>query len=201
MSSFDLPATDDVVDPKKERPQTLVGMSFPTKVRAQEFLVVVTGMAAEQKVRLRDAVVVLSDADGKTTVQETIDPTPGRAALSGSMWAGLFGLLLGGPVGWVAGLAIGAGAGAVTAKIVDLGIPDEWVAWFRENVQPNTTTLALLLEDVNREAFITEAQRFAGAKLIYANLDEATMDRIRGAFGETVLSPPSHPESSLPSDV
>ena len=61
--------------------------------------------------------------------------------MSGALWTGLFGLLLGGPVGWIAGAAIGAGAGAVTAKVVDLGISDEWVAWFREAVQPGTATV------------------------------------------------------------
>jgi uncharacterized membrane protein len=48
----------------------------------------------------------------------------------------LFGLILGGPVGWLAGTAIGAGTGVVRAKMIDLGVPDEWVQWFRDAVQP-----------------------------------------------------------------
>ena len=38
-------------------------------------------------------------------------PSGGCAALTGAMWAGLFGLILGGPVGWIAGLVVGASAG------------------------------------------------------------------------------------------
>src|SRR5690349_15716457 len=100
-------------------PQTLVGVSFDTGFRAQELLVAAPGLAAAGKLKLNDAAIVAKDGEGHTVVRETVDPTPGRSAMSGAMWAGLFGLILGGPVGWVAGLAVGAGTGAVAAKLVD----------------------------------------------------------------------------------
>ena len=124
-------------------PQTLVGVSFDTAFRAQEFLIAVSGLAAAGKLKLKDAVTITKDDHGKTVVRETLDPSPGRSAFSGAMWTGLFGLILGGPVGWITGVVVGAGAGAATAKLVDLGIPDEWVSWFRAAVQPRTTTIAL----------------------------------------------------------
>ncbi|MGE0309463.1 MAG: DUF1269 domain-containing protein [Acidimicrobiia bacterium] len=169
-------------------PQTLVGVSFEDSFRAQEFLVAMSGLAAAGGLKLKDAVTVVKDDLGKTLVHESIDPTPGRAALTGSMWAGLFGLILGGPVGWVAGLAVGAGAGAVSAKVMDLGVPDEWVQWFRDAVQPRTATIAMLVEDLDRNALVREAARFTGAELVYANLDETTMSRLRDAFGEHIPS-------------
>jgi uncharacterized membrane protein len=163
-------------------PQTLVGISFPDIFRAQEFLTAATGLAAKGHLKLKDAVLVVKDDEGHTNVKETIDPEPGRTALSGALWAGLFGLVLGGPVGWAAGLAVGAGAGAVTAKVVDLGISDEWVGWFREAVQPGTATVALLAEDLDRNALVAEAERFTGAELVYANLDDHTLERITEAL-------------------
>ena len=168
----------------EERPQILVGVSFEDQFRAQEFLTAATHLAARGELVLRDAVIVTKDADGKTAVRETIDPQPGRTAVSGAMWAGLFGLILGGPVGWLAGTALGAGAGAVTARVVDLGISDEWVAWFREAVRPGTATVALLVSDLNQSALVEEAGRFTGAHLVYANLDPGTLDRISEALGE-----------------
>jgi uncharacterized membrane protein len=170
-------------------PQTLVGVSFENVFRAQEFLTAANGLAAAGRLKLKDAVTVVKNDEGRTMVQETIDPSVGRSAMSGAMWASLFGLLLGGPVGWLAGLAVGAGAGAVTAKVIDLGISDEWVAWFREAVKPGTATIALLVEDLDRNALVAEASRFSGAELVYANLDEHTLDRIRGALGDTDGSP------------
>jgi len=83
----------------------------------------------------------------------------------------------------------GTASGVVTAKVMDLGIPDDWVAWFREAAQPGTTILALLVSDLNREALLDELKRFEGAHLVYANLDAGTLDRIHGALGE----PPAPP--------
>jgi len=161
---------------------TLVGISFDDTFRAQEFLTAAHGLAAKHAFTLKDAVTVVKAADGRTAVHETIDPQPARTALSGAMWAGLFGLILGGPVGWAAGIAVGAGAGVVSAKLIDLGIPDEWVAWFKQAVQPGTTIVALLVEDLDADALVAEVARFPGAELVYANLDETTIDRVKDAL-------------------
>jgi uncharacterized membrane protein len=163
--------------------KVLVGITLSDAFRAQELLVAVNRLASQERLKLLDAVVVVKDADGHTHVRETIDPTPGRTAFSGAVWAGLFGLLLGGPVGWLAGTAVGAGAGAVTAKVIDLGIPDDWVEWFRAAVRPDTATLALLVGDLDVDALVTEARRFTGAELIYADLDDSAIERISEAFG------------------
>jgi uncharacterized membrane protein len=178
-----------------ERPQTLVGVSFDDTFRAQEFLSAATRLMARDELKLKDAVIVAKDANGHVTVRETTDPQPARTALSGAMWAGLFGLLLGGPVGWLAGTAIGAGAGAVTAKVVDLGIPDEWVQWFRDAVQPGKVIVALLLTDVNRNALVEEAGRFAGAQLVYANLEPNAVERIHEAFGDQPVPEEAAPDA------
>jgi uncharacterized membrane protein len=170
-------------------PETIVGISFEDIFRAQEFLTAATRLAAHGDFQIIDAVILVKDADGRTHVRETIDPTPGRSAMSGALWTGLLGLLLGGPVGWLAGAAVGAGAGAVTAKVVDLGISDEWVAWFRAAVQPGTATIVLLVTKLDREALVKEAERFAGAELVYANLDESTLDRLKEALGDTHVEP------------
>jgi uncharacterized membrane protein len=173
----------------EDTPQTLVGISFPDTFRAQEFLTAATRMAVERQLTMKDAVLITKDEHGGTHVRETLDPQPGQAALSGALWAGLFGLIIGGPVGWLAGTAIGAGTGAVSAKAIDLGVPDEWVDWFRQAVQPGCTILTLLVEDLDRAALVRELERFSGAHLVYANVDAAWQDRMREALGETLPQP------------
>ncbi len=163
-------------------PQTLVGISFDDAFRAQEFMTATSRLAANKSLVLHDAVVVKKDVNGKTTVVETVDPSPGRTAASGALWASFVGLLLGGPVGWIAGGVIGAGAGVVTAKVVDLGVPDEWVTWFKDAVENNTTTVVLLLTDVTVNDLVAETERFAGARLLYSNLDAKSFDRITAAL-------------------
>lgn len=163
-------------------PQTLVGISFPDLFRAQEFLTALQGLASRNKLVLEDAVVVMKEPGGRTLVRETLDPQPGRSALSAGMWTGLFGLLLGGPVGWAAGTALGAGAGALSAKVIDLGISDEWVEWFREAVKPSTATVAVLASEICEDDLVIEVKRFAGAELVYANFDDAMIRRIEDAL-------------------
>jgi uncharacterized membrane protein len=179
---------------------TIVGISFADTYRAQEFVIACRRLAAQHELELRDVVLVVKDASGKTVVHETIDPQPVPSALSGAMWAGLFGLILGGPVGWIAGVAIGAGTGAVSAKVVDLGVPDEWVAWFRDAVQTDTTTVVLLLGTYDREATFAELERFAGGHLVYANVGSDVTARIRDALDDPTLDAPALP-ADAPTDA
>ena len=176
--------TDTPASGTEGKPRTLVGISFADTYRAQEFLTATGRLASQERLKLVDAVFVTKDENGRTMVRETTDPGPGRSALSGALWASLFGLILGGPVGWVVGAGVGAGTGAVAAKIIDHGVSDEWVAWFRDAVASGTTTLALLVENLDPAALVAELERFAGARLVYANLDPLWLERIRTALAE-----------------
>jgi len=177
---------------------TIVGISFDDAFRAQELLTATFRLASQGAAQVLDAVTIVKDENGKTFVKETIDPSPVQSALSGSVWAGLFGLILGGPVGWLAGAAIGAGAGAARAKIVDLGVPDEWVGWFREAVQPGTVTLVLLLGRFDREATFAEFARFGGGHLVHANLEPDAVARIRIALDDNADHVPAADRPSFP---
>lgn len=160
----------------------LVGVAFEQPMMAQEYLMAMSRLRSDGSLRLKDAVVVTKADDGAVKVTETIDPTPGRSALTGAMWTGLLGLIVGGPVGWLAGIGIGAGAGAVTAKMVDLGIPDEWVDWFKQAVQPGTSAVVILAEEVDLRALQREAARFPGAEVVESTLPEAAISSLAEAF-------------------
>ncbi|MCY7298473.1 MAG: DUF1269 domain-containing protein [Ilumatobacteraceae bacterium] len=181
----DTPGRNDKPD------QFLVGVSLPDALRAQEFLTAATGLAVKGSLKLRDAVIVSKDASGNSAVRETIDPQPGRTALSSGVWCGLLGLMFGGPVGWLVGGAVGAGIGAGAAKVIDLGVPDEWVQWFRESVQPSTTTVVLLLENLDVGALATELQRFPFARLVHTTLPEYSLRRLEDALGQAPAAEPS----------
>jgi uncharacterized membrane protein len=177
-----------------DEPLTILGISFGDVFRSQEFLTAMTRMSSIGEMRLKDAVVVTKKDDGTTVIRETVDLQAGRTALSGAMWTGLLGLLVGGPVGWLAGIGIGAASGAITAKVVDLGVPDEWVDWFRDAVAPGTFTIVVLAEAVDVEALIAEAMRFEG-RLVHANMAPDAIRRLEHALGDV-----SHDPAPLPGD-
>lgn len=197
MSHFLRP---DQTQPEAEA-ETIVGVSFDDTFRAQEFLTAASRLAAHHSLVLKDAVIIHGRPDGRTAVHETMDPQPARTALSGALWSGLIGMLVAGPIGWLAGAAVGAGAGAVTARAVDLGLPDEWVDWFRQATQPDTTTVVLLVGQLDTEALIQEVARFAGARLVYANLDDTTLGRIHASLGDRTATTTADHQPSAEEDA
>ena len=178
-------------------PSRLAAISFTDDLRAVEFMTAMTRLARDGRLALRDAVFVVKDQQGKTHVRETRDLQPGQTALGAGLWAGLFGLLLGGPVGMLVAGGIGAGAGAITAKVVDVGVTDEFVDQLREMVQPGTTTVALLGDLIDADAVLSELERFGGARYVAGTLSLDGIARVREALGDPTattggdLPPPS----------
>ena len=187
-----------VADSDRPSPQadTIIGISFEDQFRAQEFMSAVSRLHSHNSIRLVDAVMVTKDVDGRTRIKETVDLQPGRAALSGAVWTGLLGLIIGGPVGWIAGLGMGAGAGMIAAKVVDVGVPDEWVQWFRETVEPDTYTVVVLADAVNTDELGDETRRFEGAHLVYANMDVYAIRRLEIALGEASVDDAMTPDQT-----
>lgn len=165
-----------------DHPDTLFGLSFESVSRAQQFMLAIGELRQAKKLHLIDAVMVVKDANDHVRVRETIDPQPGRTALSSAAWTGLLGLIVGGPVGWLAGLGIGAGVGAVSAKVIDLGVPDEWVDWFKLAVQPDTATVVVLASDIDQSALDAEVRRFPGVRLVHTTVHADAFDRLRSAL-------------------
>lgn len=163
-------------------PDVLFGVSFGDPFRAEEFVLALRRLASNGGLVLRDVVVVVKDDEGRVRAREFTDIQPAAAAVQGAMWSGLLGLLIAGPLGWVAGMGIGAGAGAVTAKVVDTGVPDEWVDWFKQAVQPQTATVVALVGDVDLGALNDEARRFQGGQLVHATLSSQSTARLVDAL-------------------
>jgi len=162
---------------------TLFGLSFDSLNRAQQFMLAVNGLAQDNKMHLVDAVLVVK-GDAHVRVRETIDPQPGRSALSAAVWTGLMGLIVGGLVGWIVGIALGAGAGAVAAKVIDLGIPDDWVGWFKEAVRPHTATVVVLAGAIDQAALAAEVVRFPGVRRVHTTLPAEAFSQLRSAFSD-----------------
>lgn len=171
------------------RPDTLFGLQFESVSRAQQFMLALGQLRLDKKLHLLDAVMVVKDEHDHVRVRETIDPQMGRTAITSGMWTGLLGLLVGGPVGWIAGIGIGAGVGAVTAKVVDLGIPDEWVAWFKLAVQPGTAIVVVLASDIDQRALRAEVERFPGVQLVHTTVHADALAELASSIDAAELPP------------
>lgn len=191
--------------PTQPQPTQLAAISFDDDLKASEFMTATIRLARDGQIELHDAVFVIKDADGRTHVRETKDLQPGTTAVGVGLWSGLFGLLLGGPVGMLVAGGIGAGAGAITAKIVDVGVTDDFVEQLRGMVQPGTTTVALLVGAFHRDAVLKELERFQGARYVAGNLPLDVIRSVREALGDTAettgassFPPPAAADTATP---
>ena len=92
-------------------------------------------LATQGSLKVADAIILVKDTDGRHDVCRRRSIRSRRSRRSPARCGpGSLGLILAGPIGLIAGGAIGAGTGAVAAKVIDIGIPDEWVDWFKEAV-------------------------------------------------------------------
>jgi uncharacterized membrane protein len=83
--------------------------------------------------------------------------------------------------------------------VVDVGVSDVFVDQLREMVQPGTTTVALLGDEIDAGAVLAELERFEGARYVAGNLPLEWIKRVREAIGDPAPTtgpdlPPPTPE-------
>lgn len=142
--------------------QTLLAVSFSDPCAAEEFMVESGRLALAGVMSIRDSVVVARDGRAGMPARGSSVPA--------AVWAGLIGLLLG-------------DRDDVHGHVhLDLGIPDDWLGWFRDAVRSATATVVMLVDDLDAEPFLDELQRFSGATLVYAHLGTPPFERLAGAL-------------------
>lgn len=175
---------DAVTDLNSVQPETdhIIGMSFDKASRAEEVLLALAHLQQEGEITLADAVIVSKDDHGKVHLRQTVDPTPGQLALNGSIWGMLAGALFGGPV-FLAAAAVGAGGGALMARLIDLGLDDKWAKEVGNWLDPGTSALLLLVSADVRPSVVRELSRYEG-KVLYCTFPGAVRDELERALGD-----------------
>jgi uncharacterized membrane protein len=166
-------------------PRKLLVLAFDSPLKAQEAFLAVTRLMNEGSVLVQDAAFIQKRDDGKVKITETLDITPGEAAVRGSLWGALLGALVAGPIGLLAGAAINAGGYALIAKLTDIGIPDATVKEIGDTLDAGSTALALLVSHVDNDVLLAEMKRFAGARLVQTTLSPETVAALRSALEKT----------------
>src|SRR5262249_60255650 len=120
---------------------TLVAVVFNDESTAFEMRAALTKMQKQYLLEMEDAVVVTRDQDGKTKLHQAVSLT-GLGAAGGAFWGMLIGFLFLNPL---LGAAVGAGAGALSAKFKDIGINDPMMKDGGGSRKPGTAALVYLV--------------------------------------------------------
>jgi len=124
-------------------PSELLAVVFEGETRAQAVLEAMNRLHHEGVVDLHNAAIIARDAEGKTTIHESNDFTPGQGALGGAVLGSVIGLLRGNVVG---DALVGAGVGYLASKVLDLGFSDSFLREIGATLTPNSSALVLAVE-------------------------------------------------------
>jgi uncharacterized membrane protein len=105
-------------------------------------------------------------------------------------WGLLFGMLFFIPV---FGMALGAGLGALMGKVTKSGIDKQFEEQVRELVQPGTSALFLIVEEVTPDKAVEAMSRFGGTVL------KSSMSKEKEAELQTALHGEQKPAATTAS--
>lgn len=163
-------------------PRTLLVLSFESPLEAREAYFAFHRLEQDGVVVVRDAVFIDKNRSGRTETTETVDLEPRACALTGGYCGALIGALVAGPFGTLIGAATTASLGALSATLIDLGIPDATLAQIEGAIEPGHSALALLLTPIRKAELKRELSRFAGARLVRSEFSDETTRGLRGAL-------------------
>jgi len=157
----------------------LVVVVFNDEVTAFEMRTALLKMQQEYLIELEDAVVVTRDKKGRTKLDQAVNLTS-AGAVGGGFWGLLIGMIFLNPL---LGAAIGAGAGALSGKLTDIGVNDQMMRDIGKSFTPGTSGLFLLVRKANVERVLTGLKDFAGrGKLFQTSLNKDDEDALRQAL-------------------
>ena len=154
---------------------SLVAVVFEDEITAFEMRTALMRMQKENLIDLEDSVVVTRDAKGKVKLDQATNLTA-AGAIGGGFWGMLIGLLFLNPL---LGAALGATAGAVSARYQDIGVSDEMMRNVGQSLKPGTSALFVLVRRATVDKVLDGLKAFAGkGKVFQSSLskdDEATL--------------------------
>ncbi|OEU77524.1 MAG: hypothetical protein BA872_06630 [Desulfobacterales bacterium C00003060] len=157
----------------------LVAVVFNDETTAFDMRAELAKMQKEYLIDMEDAVVVTKDDKGKVKLHQATNLTM-AGAVGGSFWGMLIGLLFLNPL---IGMAVGAGAGALSGKLSDIGISNQMMKELAESFMPGNSALFVLVRKVTGDKVIDRLQAFVGkGKVFKTSLDKDKEDTLRAAL-------------------
>jgi uncharacterized membrane protein len=156
---------------------TLIAIGYPDEFTASQ--------AADEAQRLAKDLIIQPDAiaeirrdrEGKYHVT-TNHHAVGVGTTWGMFWGLLFGMLFFVPI---FGMAVGAGLGALMGKVEKTGIDKQFQQQVKDMLQPGTSALFLVVEQITPDKAIAGLSRFGGT-VLKSSLSETAEKELQDAL-------------------
>jgi uncharacterized membrane protein len=154
----------------------LVVLSFERAEEAGEALRSIRQVERAGQLQLEDTAIVTKDADGKVRVNNEVSGATETGAVIGAILGPMLMFLF--PI---AGIAIGAGAGALVGRLFNTGVDGKFVKEVKEQLTPGTSALFLVIKGGNPEAGVAALRPYQG-QVLQTTLDPDLEAEVRRAL-------------------
>jgi uncharacterized membrane protein len=155
----------------------LLVIEFASEEKAEGVRELLLAMEREYLVELGDAVVAVKDAGGRLKLNQLFQP-PEHGAMPAKFWSSLIGLLFMTPL---AAPAIGAASGALSGRLTELGINDEFIKRAARTLQSGNAALFLLIRNMTTDKVLA-ALHGVGGMVLRSSFDETKEDALHAAL-------------------
>ena len=156
---------------------TLVVIEYDDMYKAEETRLLLRKMHKDYLIDMEDAVVAVKDQQGKVKLHQAVN-LAAAGALSGGFWGSLIGLIFLNPL---LGLAVGAGAGAVSGALTDVGINDNFMKDLARGLTPGSSALFVLARKATPDK-VLEEMRGTGGKILKSSLTHEDEAKLQAAL-------------------
>jgi uncharacterized membrane protein len=164
----------------------LVVIAFPSEAKAEEVRQKLLGLQKEYLIELGDAVIAVKQPDGGVKLNQLFHPTT-AAAVSGTMWGALVGLIFMMPL---VGAAIGAASGALSGYMIDLGINDQFMKDAAQSLHEGNAALFLLIRKMTTDKVLAALQG-EGGTVLRSSFDHTKEAALREALAAHAAASPA----------
>jgi uncharacterized membrane protein len=155
----------------------LVVLTFEDTHQAGEAFEALKRARSSGALRIDDAAVIVKDESGKVDIKNTLDTGVKVGAVTG----GALGLLLAGLFFPLAGLAVGALAGGLIGKTLNMGVDKKFVQDVTETLKPGSSALFVIGRDADSEIVAATLRPFEGT-VYQTTLPTEAMEELQDAL-------------------
>lgn len=163
----------------------LVVLDFDGTNTADEVLTRLRSLQKENLIDLEDACVVVHDDKGKVQIKQALNLTQlgfSSGATTGMLIGALAGLLVLNPLaGMAAGGLAGAGFGALSGKMADYGINDQFIKDLGKTIPNGSSALFLLIKRSTPDKVLPEIEPYR-PRVLRTSLSNEQEKRLREAI-------------------
>ena len=158
---------------------TLLAIGYPDQGTAEQAMQTVSELQSELIIQAEQVAAVERDLEGKYHVHTNHGVAgAGGGAWWGGFWGLLFGLLFFIPF---AGLALGAGMGALFGHFGSKGIDKAFQEQVRDYLKPGTSALFMVIEHATPDKAIAALDQYGGT-VIKTSLSEEDTKKLQDAL-------------------